>query len=100
VVVAGLLTIPIVLAARLLSVGITVAALNVRGQFGRGMVPILTWSGLRGGVSVAMVLSLPPFPGRDVLLTCTYAVVVFSILVQGLTVRRVLAYYGIGEPPS
>jgi Na+:H+ antiporter len=100
VVVAGLLTIPIVLAARLLSVGITVAALNVRGQFGRGMVPILTWSGLRGGISVAMVLSLPPFPGRDVLLTCTYAVVVFSILVQGLTVRRVLAYYGIGEPPS
>jgi NhaP-type Na+/H+ or K+/H+ antiporter len=57
---------------------------------------ILTWSGLRGGLSIAMMLSLPPFPGRDLLLACTYAVVVFSILVQGLTVRRVLVHYGIG----
>jgi len=97
---AGLLTIPIVLMARLLSVWITVAALNVRGQFGRGFVPVLTWSGLRGGLSVAMVLSLPPFAGRDLLLACTYAVVVFSILVQGLTVRRVLVYYGVGDTRS
>ena len=51
---------------------------------------------LRGGISVAMVLSLPPFPARDYLLACTYAVVVFSILVQGLTVRRVLVHYGVG----
>ena len=46
--------------------------------------------------AVAMVLSLPPFPARDYLLACTYAVVVFSILVQGLTVRRVLVHYGVG----
>ena len=64
----------------------------------RGIVPVLTWSGLRGGISVAMVLSLPRFPARDYLLACTYAVVVFSILAQGLTVRRVLVHYGVGEP--
>jgi CPA1 family monovalent cation:H+ antiporter len=98
--VAGLIVIPIVLAARLMSVGLTVAALNVRGQLGRGLVPVLTWSGLRGGISVAMVLSLPPFHGREVLLACTYAVVIFSIIVQGLTVRPVLRYYGMGGEPS
>ena len=48
---------------------------------------------------VSMVLSLPRFPARDLLLARTYAVVIFSILVQGLTMRRVLAYYGIGEEP-
>jgi hypothetical protein len=54
---------------------------------------VLTWSGLRGGISVAMVLSLLRFPARDLLLACTYAVVVFSRLVQALTVRRLLVYY-------
>ena len=44
-----------------------------------------------------MMLSLPRFPARDYLLACTYAVVVFSILVQGLTVRRVLVHYGVGK---
>jgi CPA1 family monovalent cation:H+ antiporter len=99
VVVAGLLTIPIALVARLVSVAIPVGAMSVRGRFERGIVPVLTWSGLRGGISVAMVLSLPRSPARDLLLACTYAVVVFSILVQGLTVRRLLVYYGIGEDP-
>ena len=99
VVAAGLLTIPIALAARLVSVAIPVAAMSVRGKFVRGIVPVLTWSGLRGGISVAMVLSLPHFPGRDLLLASTYAVVIFSILVQGLTVRRVLLYFGVGEKP-
>ena len=91
---AGMLAVPITLLARLVSVAVPVAAMRVRV---RGLVPILTWSGLRGGISIAMALSLPTFPHRDLLLTCTYAVVVFSILVQGLTVRRVLVYYGIGR---
>jgi Na+:H+ antiporter len=96
VILAGLLAVPIALAARFVSVAIPVAAMSVRGRYLRGIVPVLTWSGLRGGISVAMVLSLPRFPAKDLLVACTYAVVVFSILVQGLTVRRVLVYYGIG----
>jgi CPA1 family monovalent cation:H+ antiporter len=67
------------------------------GSLGRGLVPVLTWSGLRGGISVALVLALPRFSGKEILLACTYAVVVFSVLVQGLTVRRVLVYYGVGD---
>lgn len=96
-VMAGIAAVPIALAARFVSVAVPVATMQLRGQFARGIIPILTWGGLRGGISVAMVLSLPPFPARDLLLACTYFVVVFSILGQGLTVRRVLVHYGIGE---
>lgn len=98
VLIPAILSIPICLFARFVSVGIPVAAMRVRGQLRRGLVPVLTWSGLRGGISVALVLGLPRFPGKEVLLASTYAVVVFSVLVQGLTVRRLLVYYGIGEP--
>ena len=96
-IVASLLVVPIVLAARFVSVSLPITAMSLRGPYRRGIVPILTWCGLRGGISVAMMLSLPRFPARDYLLACTYAVVVFSILVQGLTVRRVLVHYGVGE---
>jgi CPA1 family monovalent cation:H+ antiporter len=94
--IAALAMIPAVIAARLVSVAIPVLALSLRRAFPRGVIPILTWSGLRGGLSVAMALSLPPFPARNLVLACTYAVVVFTILVQGLSVRRVLAYYKVG----
>jgi CPA1 family monovalent cation:H+ antiporter len=97
---ASLLVVPIVLVARFVSVSVPITAMSLSGPYRRGIVPILTWCGLRGGISVAMMLSLPSFPGRDYLLACTYAVVVFSILVQGLTVRRVLVHYGVGEPTT
>ncbi len=97
-VLAGMISIVIVLLARLISVALPVAVLNL-GRVTRGLVPVLTWSGLRGGLSVAMALSLPPFPARDLLMSCTYSVVVFSILVQGTTVRRVLVHYGVGAEP-
>jgi len=96
-IVVSVLIVPVALAARFVSVSLPIAAMSLRGGYRRGLVPVLTWSGLRGGISVAMVLSLPRFPARDYLLACTYAVVVFSILVQGLTVRRVLVHYGVGE---
>jgi CPA1 family monovalent cation:H+ antiporter len=96
-VVAGLLCIPIVIVARFVSVGLPVTVIGTRRRLPRGLIPVLTWSGLRGGISVAMALSLPLFPARDILLACTYAVVVFSILVQGLTMRRVLVRYGVGQ---
>jgi Na+:H+ antiporter len=94
---AGLLVIPIALVGRFVSVSVPVTAMQVRRRFERGIVPILTWGGLRGGISVAMVLSLPPLPAKAFLLACTYAVVVFSILVQGLTMRRLLGHYGVGQ---
>jgi CPA1 family monovalent cation:H+ antiporter len=89
--IAGLMMIPIVLAARWLSVGLPLAALSRWYPFERRALRILTWGGLRGGISVAMALSLPmqiqavEVPERQVILVITYAVVAFSILVQGLT---------------
>ena len=59
-------------------------------QFPPGVVRILTWAGLRGGISVALALSLPPSPEKNLILTSTYMVVLFSILVQGMTIKKVL----------
>ncbi|MGA9032503.1 MAG: sodium:proton antiporter [Sulfuricaulis sp.] len=87
---AGVLAIPIVLAARWLSVAGIIGPLSrVRAQ-PQGAIAVLTWGGLRGGISVAMALSLPANDSRSLVLTLTYFVVVFSILVQGLTVGRVI----------
>ncbi|MEM1058059.1 MAG: sodium:proton antiporter [Verrucomicrobiota bacterium] len=84
---AGLIAIPIVLLARLVAVSIPVTSLRHLRPFPKGSVAIMTWGGLRGGVSVALALALPPGEGRDLVLTMTYTVVIFSILVQGLTLR-------------
>ena len=88
---AGLLAIPIVLAARLISVGLPIRMLRRRLWFQPFTVRILTWGGLRGGISVALALSLTgtglavAIPGKNAILAMTYVVAVFSILVQGLT---------------
>jgi len=87
---AGLIAIPIVLLARLLSVGAQVKLFSFVREFSKRTIAILTWGGLRGGISVALALSLPPGPSRDAIVTITYAVVVFSILVQGLTMGRLI----------
>jgi len=99
---AGAVMIPFVLLARFLAVGLPVQVLSrLRRPLPRGTVPVLAWSGLRGGISVALVLSLPPFEGRDTILTVTYVVVLFSILGQGLTVRRVVTrLLGAAPKPS
>ena len=90
---AGAVVILIVLLARLVSVALPIILIGLRARFPRGVIPILTWSGLRGGISVALALSLAPGPERNIILTSTYMVVLFSILVQGLTVERVLRRY-------
>jgi len=84
---AGLVTIPVVLVARLASVTVPVLGLGRWVRFARGAIPILTWGGLRGGMSVALALSIPDGAERDQIVVMTYFVVVFSTLVQGLTLR-------------
>jgi CPA1 family monovalent cation:H+ antiporter len=86
---AGLAAIPLVLGARLVSVSLPVQILKRFRSFTPHVVKILTWSGLRGGISVALALSLPPGQTRNLLVSVTYVVVVFSIVVQGLTVGAV-----------
>ena len=87
---AGLLSIPLVLSARFISVGVPIQLLKVFRDFSPHAIKILTWSGLRGGISVALALSLPPGEARDLLVAVTYVVVTFSIVVQGLTVGPVV----------
>lgn len=91
---AAALAIPLVLVARLLSVGVARLVPGLRHEFPPYVIGILTWGGLRGGISVALALSLPSGPERNALITVTYVVVVFSILVQGLTLSRVLRRVG------
>jgi len=85
--ITGLIAIVAVLIGRLVSVGLPVALTRLFHPVAPGMIRMLTWGGLRGGISIAMALSLPASPEKDLLLAITYIVVVFSILVQGLTFR-------------
>ena len=87
---AAALAIPAVLLARLISVAIARLIPALREEFPPRVIGILTWGGLRGGISVALALSLPSGPHRDAIITVTYVVVLFSILVQGLTLSRLL----------
>lgn len=84
--IAAAATIPMVLLARLVSVWIPAILMRKAFSSSQGLIRIMTWGGLRGGISVALALSIPTGAERDLILAVTYAVVVFSILVQGLTV--------------
>jgi len=90
---ASLLLIPGVLLARWLSVMAIVKSLAARHLFTRLTVPLLTWGGLRGGLAVAMALSLPAGQYRNAIVAITYGIVLFSILVQGTTISRVIRRY-------
>ncbi|MGE5104436.1 MAG: cation:proton antiporter [Betaproteobacteria bacterium] len=89
----ALLAISVVLLARLLSVALPALLPYLRRWFDRKAVAVLTWGGLRGGISVALALSLPETPYRQTIIRLTYAVVLFSIVVQGLTVSRLIKVF-------
>ena len=85
---AGLISIVLVLLARYLSLFIPVKLFSDKLEFVPHTDKIMTWGGLRGGISIALALSLPKEMSRDVFIIITYVVVVFSILVQGLTIGK------------
>jgi monovalent cation:H+ antiporter, CPA1 family len=84
----GLIAVVVVLFARFISVSVPMLFLRLRRSFERNTIPILTWGALRGGISVALALSLPYSMHRNEIVSITYIVVVFSIVVQGLTIGR------------
>lgn len=83
---AGLIAVPALLFARWASVGLPTLVMRSWRKFSPGTIKLMTWGGLRGGISVALALSLPPGPERQIVLSVTYVLVVFSIIVQGLTI--------------
>jgi CPA1 family monovalent cation:H+ antiporter len=88
----------IVLVSRLVSVLFSTALLRGKRKLSKGSIVFLTWGGLRGGISIALALSIPPVPERPLILAATYVVVIFSVIVQGLTISRVSARRGFGTP--
>jgi len=88
--VAGLIAIPAILFARWISVATPISIMRRWRKFTPGVVTVMTWGGLRGGISVALALSLPSGREREIVLAVTYIIVIFSILIQGLSIKSVV----------
>jgi monovalent cation:H+ antiporter, CPA1 family len=93
----GVLSIGLSLLARLVGVTVPVVLLRPVRPQERDVIPIMTWGGLKGGISVALALSLPSSEWKPTILAATYFVVVFSIIVQGLTVARLARWLKRGH---
>jgi CPA1 family monovalent cation:H+ antiporter len=98
--VVGLVAIGVVLVARWASVGLPLVLLRRFYPFDRQTLRVLTWGGLRGGISVALALSLPDSMPRDLIVGVTYVVVVFSIIGQGLTIGPLVKRLGLSTGPA
>ncbi len=94
---AGLISIALVLFARAAAVGLPMLLMMRFLPFTRGAFPLLVWGGLRGGISIALALTLPDGPLRDLILSATYVVVVFSVVIQGATVAAAARRF-VGDP--
>ena len=93
--------VPLVLLGRFVSVYLPVNALRMLGHtFSKGTVRIMTWGGVRGGISVALALSLPDVPYKPTILTVTYVIVVFTVVVQGLTIAPLARRLSAATRPS
>jgi CPA1 family monovalent cation:H+ antiporter len=88
--IAGAVAIVILLIARMLSIILPIVLFKRSLQIEYNSIFILTWGGLRGGISVALALSLPPTPYRELILTASFCILVFSIIIQGLTLNKVV----------
>lgn len=97
-VIAGVLLIPVALAVRWFSVAVPVETMRRYAGYGAYTTRLLTWGGLRGGIAISLALGLPAGPYRSALVTATYAVVLFSIIVQGLTVMPIIRRANAASP--
>lgn len=87
--IGGVIAIAVVLFARFISIYLPTKIIPFRKKFNKETIKILVWGGLRGGVSIALALSIAPGIFKDIIVSITYIVVVFSIVIQGLTIGKV-----------
>jgi len=98
--IVGVLLAVLVLLSRMIAVSLPVAMMRLHRNFHPHIIKILTWGGLRGGISVALALSIPTGPERDIVVTITYVIVVLSILLQGLTINKLVVATRQENPPT
>ncbi len=91
---AALVILPLVLLGRFIAMGLPVTVLRHFRAQAPGSVQIMTWGGVRGGISIALVLSLPPGEAREALVLVSAVVLLFAVVVQGLTFRSLVRHIG------